>query len=132
MILTRAADQLAADRAGTPLEVNESIGPTADGPSGHWDYLTDLGGIDHLFRDPSTTLAHLVSTPLQVASSATSGPNGGLVPGYLQGAVTTIKADGAELTGGSLSGAQSAVSQGPSLAATLNGYAHKLRTALGI
>ena len=131
MIIAQAADKLAADRAGTPLEVNESIAPTAEGASGH-QVFTDLGGLDHLFRDPSTTLAHLVQVPLDVATSATHGPNGGLVPGYLQGAVTTIKADGQELFGGSLKGAQRVGTETPSMMVTLNGYVHKLRTALGI
>ena len=45
MIIAQAADKLAADRAGTPLEVNESIAPTAEGASGH-QVFTDLGGLD--------------------------------------------------------------------------------------
>lgn len=91
-----AASKMYADRQGQAMNVNESTPPTADGPASHPTF-TDLGGLDHLFRDPSTTLQHLVSVPLETATSSLQGPYGGRRPGYLQHAVAAARVDGQEL-----------------------------------
>lgn len=96
-----ASDKITADRTGTPLEVNENLAPTADGPAGH-PVFTDLGGLDHLFRDPVESIFHTVSVPLEQATMATAGPHGGLQPGYLQGRVTAARVDGEELVARSI------------------------------
>ena len=104
MLAHLAAEKMQADRSGSLLSVNESIAPTSDGPAGHVPWPTDLGGIDHLFRDPADAIFHAVSVPLEQATTSLRGPNGGLVPGYLQHLSTVAKADGAQLVHGSLAG----------------------------
>ena len=96
MLLSHASNQMQADRLGNLLEVNESTAPTAEGPAGHMSF-TDLGGLDHLFRDPFTSLSHVVSVPLEQATTSRSGPHGGLVPSSLQHVTTAARVDGQEL-----------------------------------
>jgi hypothetical protein len=104
MLLSHASTQMAADRTGNLTQFDESLAPTAEGPAGHVPWFTDLGGIDHLFRDPVISFQHVVSVPLEVATTSRQGPHGGLVPGYLQHVATVAKADGEELLQGSLHG----------------------------
>ena len=133
MLISHAADKMYADRQGSPLNVTENIAPTADGPAGHVPFVTDLGGIDHLFRDPFTSALHVIETPLEQATGATTGPNGGSIPAYLQHKVTQI-VDGAERLDPSLTHPATSLASatGDRLYAAVSGAVHRLRLALGV
>jgi hypothetical protein len=100
-----ATSQMTADREHSSTRLNEALAPTSAGPEAQGSF-TDLGGIDHLFRDPFHAALNTASTALATPTASRPGSWGGRVPGYLQHAGVIVKADGEELVQGSLAGIQ--------------------------
>jgi hypothetical protein len=83
-ILHVMSAQVQADTAGqTSVGSYAQHHPTGKYPDAVGHVLSDLGELDGIFgRDTVTNLAHAVVAPIERATSATRGPNGGLVPTF--------------------------------------------------
>lgn len=80
--LAVAADQINADTRSTVATAYRHEHPTGQYPDAP-SVLSDLGDLDGLFgRGFLDNIAHAAATPLETATSAKRGPNGGLIPTF--------------------------------------------------
>ena len=99
MSLLVANSALQASTIGGSGQTSAAPEPASNPAGDPFRLPTDLGGLDHLFRDSFTSLSHTVSTSLHKATDSTVGPHGGLIPSSLQhaAAAAVSRVDGQQL-----------------------------------